>query len=409
MRLRGLGTTKLRRAKRLDISIVGDRVTLRTDVAEFTGTDLLLELIAAFSYPKTLAEGLARVRGACRSKLDWIQTSATLVRLVDVGILEAIDREQPHVSAFGSGFHSARAHVSMLDDRVRTQAYVNAIRATVKPGDVVVDLGTGTGVLAATAALCGARRVYAIEATGIADVARALFAANALEDRVSLIKGVSTAVELPERADVLMSELIGSEPFAERVLEYTRDAIRRFVKPDARVIPARLRVFAEAIELPRDVIARQAFTVESTSQWSSWYDLDFRELARATTALPYRFSCRPPEAVDWSRLSDPIELASLDLRHVDSEGLDVRRTVKVTAPGSITGVLVHFELEIGDGECISTNPRVASERCSWNCPIWLVQPSLEVRPGDEIELSYRYSFATTALTCRRAPSCAGCA
>ena len=78
-------------------------------------------------------------------------------------------------------------HARMLHDDRRTGDYLTALREAVRPGDVVLDLGTGSGVLAVAAARAGARRVYAIEATDIAEVAERVFAANGVQDRVTLI------------------------------------------------------------------------------------------------------------------------------------------------------------------------------------------------------------------------------
>ncbi|PYJ79683.1 MAG: hypothetical protein DME69_03705 [Verrucomicrobia bacterium] len=100
-------------------------------------------------------------------------------------------------------------HASMLNDRRRTSSYLASIRDVVKPGDIVVDIGTGTGILAIAAVHAGARHVYAIEEARIARVARALFEANGMTDPITLIRGRSTEVRLPQRADVLICELIG--------------------------------------------------------------------------------------------------------------------------------------------------------------------------------------------------------
>ena len=77
----------------------------------------------------------------------------------------------------------------MLDDDRRTEAYLAALTKAVRPEDVVLDIGTGTGVLAVAAARAGARHVYAVEATDIADVAERVFTANGVGDRVTLIRG----------------------------------------------------------------------------------------------------------------------------------------------------------------------------------------------------------------------------
>ena len=72
-----------------------------------------------------------------------------------------------------SGWADPVEHARMLHDDRRTGDYLAALAAAVRPGDVVLDIGTGSGVLAVAAARAGARRVYAVEASDIAEVAGA--------------------------------------------------------------------------------------------------------------------------------------------------------------------------------------------------------------------------------------------
>src|SRR5690349_22020599 len=78
-------------------------------------------------------------------------------------------------------------HRTLLDDRVRTDAFASAIARVVRPGDVVLDLGSGTGVLAILACRAGARRVFAVEQGHIADVAAMLVKDNGCADRVEVL------------------------------------------------------------------------------------------------------------------------------------------------------------------------------------------------------------------------------
>ncbi len=128
-------------------------------------------------------------------------------------------------------------HMAMLLDEVRVGWFARAIAATVRPGDVVLDLGTGMGLLAMLAAQAGARRVYAVEQSPILDVARELVDANGLSGVVTLVPGSSFDLDLPERADVVVSETLGAWGADEGIIAIMADALHRLVRPDARFIP----------------------------------------------------------------------------------------------------------------------------------------------------------------------------
>merc|ERR1719343_898986 len=118
----------------------------------------------------------------------------------------------------------------MRDDGPRTEAYRAAINARLgaMPGAVVVDIGTGAlALLAIMAARAGAKKVYAIEINpGAAKLAREAVARQQIE----VIEGNSMEVELPERADLIVSELIGSIATQEGVEPIIKDAEKRFLK-----------------------------------------------------------------------------------------------------------------------------------------------------------------------------------
>ena len=88
----------------------------------------------------------------------------------------------------------------MLRDHVRNEAYQQAIQRVVKPGDVVLDIGAGTGILSIFAAQAGARRVFAVERTEIATVARTMIERNGLADRIEVIQAISKMSTCPRRS-----------------------------------------------------------------------------------------------------------------------------------------------------------------------------------------------------------------
>ena len=76
-------------------------------------------------------------------------------------------------------------------------------------GKVVLDVGTGSGILSIWAAQAGAKKVYAVEATAMAVHARKLVAANGLSEVVEVIQNSVEQVELPEQVDIIISEWMG--------------------------------------------------------------------------------------------------------------------------------------------------------------------------------------------------------
>ncbi|XP_021762810.1 probable histone-arginine methyltransferase 1.3 [Chenopodium quinoa] len=129
---------------------------------------------------------------------------------------------------------------NMMQDYVRTGTYYAAVMENRVDfcGKVVVDVGAGSGILSLFAAQAGAKHVYAVEASEMADYARKLVAGNPLlADRITVIKGKVEEVELPEKADILISEPMGTLLVNERMLESYVIARDRFLIPNGKMFP----------------------------------------------------------------------------------------------------------------------------------------------------------------------------
>jgi protein arginine N-methyltransferase 1 len=102
------------------------------------------------------------------------------------------------------------SYCKYLTDEVRLSAYQRPINATVRPGDVVLDLGSGTGILGLFACRAGAAYVYSIEVSSIIGLAREICRVNGFLDRVTYMRGLSTELELSRKADVVVADEIGN-------------------------------------------------------------------------------------------------------------------------------------------------------------------------------------------------------
>src|SRR5438552_1225796 len=202
--------------------------------------------------------------------------------------------------------YSVYDYGGLLFDRIRSDAYAQALRQEVRPGSVVVDIGTGAGMFALLACQFGARKVYAIEPDEAIQVAREMAAANGYGDRVEFFQDVSTRVDLPEQADVIVSDLRGLLPLFGRHLPSITDARRRFLAPGGRLIPRRDTLWAAVVQAP-DLYCRHV------DPWDdNGYGLDM-QAARRFAVNTWRRGPVTPEQL----LVEPKRWATLDYATVE--------------------------------------------------------------------------------------------
>lgn len=150
----------------------------------------------------------------------------------------------------------------MIADSVRIAPYTQAIEASVRPGNVVVDLGCGPGYFALIACRAGARRVYAIDLAEIVQFGRHFATANSFADRIEFLQGDSRQIQLPERADVIVSDIRGALPFSGHSMVSLEDARQRFLAEGGILIPQRDTLYAAIVE-------SETFYDEIRSPWQS--------------------------------------------------------------------------------------------------------------------------------------------
>jgi protein arginine N-methyltransferase 1 len=272
--------------------------------------------------------------------------------------------------------YSVDGHAKMLADRTRVAAYREALRRTVKPGAVVVDIGTGTGVFAAAACAAGARRVYAIEPGEVIHVARDLAAANGYADRVEFLQAESTRVTLPERADLVVSDLRGVLPPFGQHLVSVIDARARFLAPGGRLVPQRDRLWAAVVSAP-DLYRRL------TSPWDdAACGLDLSELRRLTTHTWHKARIDPAHL-----LTDAQCWAELDYTTLD--GPDVRGRAAWVVPRAATahGIGLWFDATLAEDVGFSGAPG-PGERIYGQAFFPWPEP-LDLAAGDAVEVDVR--------------------
>jgi protein arginine N-methyltransferase 1 len=270
--------------------------------------------------------------------------------------------------------YTLRDYGTMMSDERRVALYTEALRAVVKPGHVVLDIGTGTGVLAMAACRLGARRVFAVESGDVIELAREIAAHNGFDGRIEFIQGFSTSLDLPERADVIVAEIHGILPLYGRSIATWIDARERLLAPGGTVIPAQETVYASVVEAP----GLHSRLVAPWTGTTLGLDMDrgrrhvVNEIYRAEFA---RAELLTPAAV-W---------ASLDYLTIDRTDVSSRIVLQASRGGTAHGLGLWFESALADGVRLSNAPGeppliFGNAYFPWPEPV-------EISRGDTIEVN----------------------
>lgn len=384
--------TVLVRAREVRVRLTDeDEIGIDVGGEQLHAPRLALTLLDAFSSPRRVSDVLAAVAGGGAERA--LEAEACVSDMASNGVLV---RPEERTALGTRGWVRPSIHMLMLDDRGRTNGFCHALRMTVKPDDVVIDIGTGTGVLATCAALAGVRKVYAVESSGIAEVAARVFAANGVTDRVSLMRERSTSLTLPERATVLVTETIGNDPLDEQMLEIVADAKKRLLTPDARIIPSAIEIWGIAVDIPRTVLERHVFTKRKVEGYRKEYGIDFSPLEE------HRLSCSEPIMLDsrdvatWP-LAEPVLLASIDMTKPFDTSISTRAGLQVSRESKHLGIMLAFRATLAPGVVLSTLPADFDPTSHWAHALFPAFDCLEVAAGAHVVIDYNYDRGTTTV------------
>lgn len=243
------------------------------------------------------------------------------------------------------------AHRTMVRDAVRTSAFQKAIIAAVKPGDVVLDVGAGSGVLSLFAAKAGAARVYAVERSlQAAAMARHLASVNGFEGIIHVVEGDVRHVELPEPVDVIVSEWMGTLGIDENMYGAVLWARDHFLKPEGgRIIPVSVTAMAAPVATAQRVDA--AFFAERP------WDLDLSALGEAQVN-DLLMSRRRVEPGDLAAPARPMWKSTALTDPPEAVREPARSTLNFSAAtaGSATALALWFSADLGNGITLGNAP-----------------------------------------------------
>jgi len=263
----------------------------------------------------------------------------------------------------------------MMLDEGRSRAYADCLTRLVTPQSVVVDIGAGAGFLALLAARLGARRVYAIEPGDALHLAEQMAVQNGLAGRMEFIQGLSFEVNLPERADVVVSDLHGVLPMYQRGLASLVDARTRFLAPGGVLIPRCDTLWAAIVESPK-------LHHEAVGVWGAdVFGLDM------TAARPLAFNTWHKARFDAPDLvTAPACWGTLDYQALQSA--DVRGVLHwiIGTRRNAHGVGAWFDWSGGEGVGFSNSP-LSGERHIYGQAYFPWPETIDLCPGDEVRVT----------------------
>lgn len=264
-------------------------------------------------------------------------------------------------------------HREYLADDARIGAFRAALRATVQPGQVGLDLASGTGILGLIACQLGASRVYAIESEGIAGLGRALAQENGFGDRIVVIRALSTRTTLPEPVDFIVTDLAGRFGFEAGLIEMLGDARRRFLKPDGTLIPSAVSLWICPVEAA-DVRAHVDFWSQPKAA------LTFAAAHAIARSTGYPRALQPNEL-----LSEPALLTTAGM-DTDVETLSGQATFTIARPASLDGIGGWFSATLVRGVELTNAPGSAN-RINRRNVFFPLRETVDTRAGDRVSVS----------------------
>ncbi len=274
-------------------------------------------------------------------------------------------------------------HLPMINDFERNDAYKHALERAVTPDSLVLEIGTGSGIVAMMAARAGAKRVVTCEVNPIlARVAKETVAGNGYADRITVVPRLSTQLtvgtggDLPEKADVFVSELINIGMLAPRMLSVLQHARTHLVKPGGAIIPRASTVYAMLIETPELARINPVRQVDGfdMSTFDVFRSPGYQQIDLAADA--------------HSPLSDPFTALDFDFTRNMPEDGEREIAVTVTHAGTCHGVAFWFDLFMDEEVVYKSESRARTNH--WKQAMTFLEQPIKVLAGDRLRILARY-------------------
>lgn len=382
-----------------DTAIAAYRAGLARDPAAYGPRLALIMLIAARDGLDAAAPELATARAMAENHAEALRVLAPVYEQLGLGPEATACWRR--LLALKPGDFDALAHLRrvsanivpawhfpMMNDPARNQAYRAAITRAVRPDMRVFEIGTGAGLLALYAATAGARVTTCEMIAPIAEAAREIFARNRLDGRITLhakrSQEIAIGPDMPEPAQLLISEIVSSALLGEGVLDAVADARARLLAPGAPMIPRAIGVvgrLAGGDMLARDVSVGMV----------DGFDLSpFNRFAPPQAYLDL-------QAATIDTLSDDFALFRFDLTRDVPRGEEAGFAIRATRDGVCCGVLQWLRLELDETATFENRPGDDLDPSGWKHVLHTFPEPVRIAAGQVIRFRVRHNRVSLAV------------
>jgi len=271
-------------------------------------------------------------------------------------------------------------HAGMLYDERRVNAYRRAIDSTVKKGDIVVDVGTGTGLLSFLCLQAGAKRVHAIEKSPVIKWAKLLAEKNGFADRILFHHTDARNVEIGEKADVVVSEIIGHMAFEEGMTETITATKDRFLKKGGVLIPQNVALNAALVNEPE-------IYDSYINGWDKVCGVDYSVMREQAVQQAYI-----TDISERDLLSRSIKIFTVDFSQTCLDEYINTGTFTTLRNGFVNGVAFWFDAQLSPLVKLSSSPWTKTH---WKQCFVPFQKAIDVSAGDIVDVDFEIRFRTS--------------
>jgi predicted RNA methylase len=145
---------------------------------------------------------------------------------------------------------------------------------------IVLDLGSGTGILSMFAVKAGAKHVYAVEKANVWKFSKKIIEENNMQDRITVFNGMIEEIELPSKVDIIVSEWMGYFLVYEAMLDSVLFARDKWLKEGGILLPDKANIYWALLEDEKFFTKRMSF-------WDNIYGLSMKCMKKWVMEEPY--------------------------------------------------------------------------------------------------------------------------